>query len=84
MPLAMIVRPDKVNLEASILPDYRGCIIIVPTSTSFTITLPQSVALAPGEQPVTRVVIHRSGFCVDNIYSVTDYWTQARHDNNST
>ena len=72
----MIVKPDKVKLDASILPDYPGCIIIVPTSTSFTITLPQSVSLAPGEQPVTTVVIHRSGFGVDNVYSVTDYWTQ--------
>ena len=37
MPLAMIVKPDKVNIDASILPNYPGCIAIVPSTTSFNI-----------------------------------------------
>ena len=77
-PLAMIVRPDKVDLGHAVLgPEWpAGCIAVVPTTTSFTLQLPKGTILGPGEEAVRRVTIHRSGFALDNVYSVTDYWTQ--------
>ena len=76
----MIVKPDKVNIDASILPDYPGCIAIVPSTTSFNINLPTKTVLKTGEEPVSSIHIHRSGLGNENIYSVTDYWTQVIHE----
>ena len=52
------------------------CLAIVPSSTTFNINLPKKVILDDGEEAVDSIHIHRSGLGDDNIYSVTDYWTQ--------
>lgn len=77
-PVAEIVRPDIIDVGATILPAFPGCIAVVPITPlqGFKLALPQPMALTPGGKTVTNVTIHRFGMAMDTADVVTDYWTQ--------
>ena len=77
-PIAEIVRPDIIDVGATILPDYPGCIAIVPIASpqGFKLALPQPMSLIPGGEKVSTVTIHRFGMAMDTADVVTDQWTQ--------